>query len=35
MNFIYNEPTQEFEGAFKTIGGTFDTVDTYGPCPAA
>ena len=30
MNFIYNEPTQEFEGAFKTILGTFDTVDTYG-----
>ena len=30
MNFIYNEPTQEFEGAFKTIVGTFDTIDTYG-----
>ncbi|MBO79683.1 MAG: hypothetical protein CMQ22_08990, partial [Gammaproteobacteria bacterium] len=30
MNFIYNEPTQEFEGAFKVIGGTFDTVDSYG-----
>ena len=30
MNFIYNEPTQEFEGAFKVIGGTFNTVDTYG-----
>ena len=30
MNFIYNEPTQEFEGAFKVIGGTFDTIDSYG-----
>ena len=30
MNFIYNEPTQETEGAFKTIVGTFDTIDTYG-----
>ena len=30
MNFIYNEPTQESEGAFKTIVGSFDTIDTYG-----
>ena len=35
MNFIYNEPTQETEGAFKTIVGTFDTIDTYGALSGA
>ncbi len=30
MNFLYRKPTDEFEGSFKTIVGSYGTIDAYG-----
>ena len=30
MNFIYKKPTDEFESSFKTVVGSYGTVDLYG-----